>query len=163
MIALPLRSAPLAPLAVALVSGLLAASCAPAPSMTPQQVQSSTPSVSYRYSADQELVQANQSAASYCNQYQATPRTKTFSTEMDGSKIVVFECVRVATVSPPPPPPPPPYNPNLVYSVRSDQELIDASRNAQNYCLSNGAQQVSSTISTNPNGVRTVTFQCLPR
>lgn len=160
MTALPLRALPLAPLALVLASGLLVASCAPVAS-TPQLVQSNTPTVTYRYTADQELVQANQSAASYCNQYQATPRTKTFSTETDGSKIVVFECVRVAAA--PPPPVPAPYNPNLVYSVRSDQELIDASRNAQSYCLSNGAQQVSSTISTNPNGIRTVTFQCLPR
>ncbi|CCG41442.1 hypothetical protein [Magnetospirillum molischianum] len=160
MITPPLHSLSRMPLA-AVMSGLLAASCAPTHS-TPQLIQSNTPSVTYRYSADQELVQANQSAASYCYQYQATPRTKTFSTEMDGSKTVVFECVRVAT-APPPSPSPVPYNPTQVYSVRSDQELIDASRNAQSYCQSNGAQQVSSTISTVSNGIRTATFQCLPR
>lgn len=155
------RSNPI-PLATAVVAGLLVASCAPVATM-PQQMQSSLPSVTYRYSADQDLVQANQSAAAYCTPYQAAPRAKSFFNEPDGSKSVLFECVRTATAPAPLPIPPQPYNPNFVYSFRSDQELLDATRNAQTYCLNNGAQRMISTIGTSANGPRTITFQCLPQ
>jgi len=151
----------LIPLATTIVVGMLVASCAPV--MTaPQQVQSNLPSVTYRYTADQDLVQANQSAASYCTPYQSLPRAKMFSTDPDGSKTVVFECIRVGMAPQPLPAAPQSYNPNLIYSFRSDQELVDASRSAQTYCVNNGAEQVISTIGTSVTGLRTITFQCVP-
>lgn len=136
---------------------LTLASCAPQYS-APQQVQASNPSVTYKYHTDQDLVQANQKATSFCTPYQTIPRTTSFSNDPDGSKVVVFECVQPA----PQLAPLPQYNPNLTYNYRTDQELVDASRNAQTYCLNNGAQQVISTMGTNLNGTKNVTFQCSP-
>jgi hypothetical protein len=149
------------PVGITVAIGLMVASCAPQYS-SPQQVQSTVPSnptVTYKYMGDQDLVQANQNAAVFCNQYQSVPRTKTFSTEPDGGKLVVFECLQTAH----PQILPPQYNPNISYNYMTDQELVDASRNAQIYCMNNGSQQVISNVITNTNGSRTVSFQCAPR
>jgi hypothetical protein len=54
-------------------------------------------------------------------------------------------------------------NSNLTYTYRNDQELLEASRSAQNYCANSGSQQVISNIVTNANGTKTVTFQCSRR
>jgi len=140
--------------AVAL-AGLLATSCAPQYS-SPQQVQSSNPSVTYKYHNDQELLQVNQSAATFCNQYRAVPRAASFANSQDGSKVVVFECLQMTA----PVAQQPQFNPNLAYTYRTDQELLDASRNAQIYCMNSGSSQVISNISANADGTRTVAFQC---
>ena len=146
-----------APLLVVATAGLILASCVqPSPAM--QQVQTTNPSVSYKYQGDQELVQANQNAASYCNQYQSVAQTKNFFSDPDGTKVVVFECVHMAPVAALPPQ----YNPNLSYSYVTDQQLVDASRNAQISCMNAGSPQVTSTISSNTNGTRSVSFQCGP-
>lgn len=144
------------PAATVLV-GLMVASCAPMYS-SPQQVKASNPSVTYKYRGDQELVQANQNATTFCNRYQSVPRTASFANDPDGSKVVVFECVQTPSAAPPPQ-----FSSNLTYNYRTDQELLDASRNAQIYCMNNGSQQVLSNIVTNANGTKTVTFQCSPR
>lgn len=146
--------------AAAALTGLALAACTPQYS-SPQQVQASNPTVTYKYRSDQELVQANQSAATFCNRYQAVPRTANFTNDPDGSRVVVFECVQSSAV--PAAAPQPQFNPNLTYNYRTDQELLDASRNAQIYCMNNGAQQMVSNIVTNANGTKTVTFQCNPR
>lgn len=144
--------------AATIMVGLITASCAPQYS-SPQQVQETNPSVTYKYSSDQELVQANHSAATFCNRYQAVQQTKSLSNDPDGSRVVVFECVQAMPMAAPLPQ----YNPNLAYSYRTDQELLDASRNAQIYCMNTGSQQVVSNIVSNPNGTRTVTYRCSPR
>lgn len=146
-------------LAIVVVAALTAASCAPRYS-SPQQVESSNPSVTYKYRSDQELAQANQTAATFCNQYQSVPRAANFANDPDGSRIVVFECMKMS----PAPAPTPQFNPDLAFNYRTDQELLDVSRNAQIYCMNNsGSQQVISNIVTNLNGTKTVTFQCRPR
>jgi hypothetical protein len=135
-----------------LVAGAVAA-CVPTPS--PQQpVQSTSPSVTYNYRTDQELVTANQNATAFCSQYQTVPRTANLTNNADGSKTVVFECVRTAL------PAPAPVNPNLSYSYRTDQELVQASQTASAYCMQNGSLPMTSRVVTNPDGSRTVTFQC---
>ena len=139
--------------AAAVLAGLIVASCGPEFS-SPEEVQTSNPSVTYKYRSDQELVQANASAATFCNRYQSVPRTANFATDPDGSRLVIFECV------PPSGAPPLQYNPNLTYNYRTDQELLDASRNAQTYCMNNGSQQVISNIVTNSDGSKTITFRC---
>jgi hypothetical protein len=141
--------------AAAVLAGLMATACVPQYT-TPQQVQASSPTVTYKYHNDQELLQVNQSAATYCNQYRAVPQPASFANEQDGSKVVVFACVQNTM----PMSQAPQYNPNLTYNYRSDQESLDASRNAQAYCMNNGSQQVISNISNNTDGTRTVTFQC---
>lgn len=140
--------------ATVLAAGLIMASCV-AQSSAPEQVESSRPTVTYKYLNDEELIQANQRAATFCNQYNLAPRAESFSNDKDGSKVVVFECVPSSM-----PAPQPPVNPNLIYSYRTDQELLSASRSAQIYCMNIGSQQVISNIVTNADGSKTVTFQC---
>ena len=144
--------------AATLLAGVMAASCTPQ-SSSPQQVQASNPTVTYKYRSDQDLLQANQNAATFCNRYQSVPRAANFGNDPDGSKVIVFQCVQMTT----PAAQPPQFNPNLTYNYRTDQELLDASRNAQIYCMNNGSQQVTSNIVTNANGTKTVMFQCSSR
>jgi hypothetical protein len=87
---------------IALLAVGALASCGPM-ATSPQQVQSSNPTVTYNYRNDQELVQANRNATTFCGQYQTTPRTASITNNPDGSRAVVFECVRT-TAAPPPPP-----------------------------------------------------------
>src|SRR5216684_2472252 len=81
--------------------------------------------------------------------------TATLTSNADFSKTAVFECVRTAV------PAPAPVNPNLSYTYRTDQELVQASQTASAYCLRNGSQPMtSSSMMANSDGTRTVTFQC---
>ncbi len=143
--------------AAAALTAAALASCT-LPSQAPTQVQASNPRVTYKYNSDDALVQANQNASAFCGQYQALPRTVSLSTDTDGSKAVVFECAprqpTMASV------PSMPANAPLAYNFRTDQELLDASRNAQNYCASMGSPRMSSTVTTNAAGGKTVAFQC---
>lgn len=133
----------------------------------PRQVRTETPSVTYTYRNDQELAQASQSAATYCSQYQSYERTyRITSNNADGSKTVVFDCVKASGAAPaavvqtapvavvPAPAPTP-----MAYTYRTDQELLDASRNAEAYCMRSG-MVTTSTIVTNANGTKTASFQC---
>ena len=148
-----------------MLAALGLASCAPA-TMPPQQVQASNPTVTYKYRGDQELIHANQNASAFCSQYQSVPRTANLTNDSDGNRVVVFECVppapaQVAVASPPvvvgvPAPSP------LVYSYATDQQLLNATHNAQSYCQSVGTPQMTSVVVNNPNGSRTVTFHCGP-
>jgi hypothetical protein len=132
------------------------AACAPSHSL--QQVKTSNPSVTYEYRGDQELLHAQQNAVTFCNQYQAAPRPARFTSgPNDGSDHVVFECDPSLPAAAPPQQA---LGSNLTYSYRTDQELLDASRSAQTYCMNNGSQQVVSNIGTTADGSRTVTFQC---
>jgi hypothetical protein len=158
MTAVTSRFLPKSAWAAGLLAMLLATACVPQ-NVPPQEVQARNPSVTYKYRGDQELLQANQNAVTYCSQYQSTPRTVSIDDTGDGQKVVVFQCVAMG----PAVPSAPPYNPNLAYNYNTDQGLIDASRNADNYCMANGSQRAVSTIVTNTNGSRTVTFQCVLR
>jgi hypothetical protein len=142
--------------AVPLLAAGVVASCAPFPS-SQQPVQSSNPSVTYNFRTDQELIQANQRATTYCSQYQTAPRTANITNNPDGSKAVLFECVRTTLSAPPP------TTPSQSYTYRTDQELVQASQTASAYCLQYGSQPMTSSIMTNPNGTKTVMFQCGPR
>ena len=141
--------------AVAVLAAGVLASCAELPS-SQQPVQSSNPSVTYNYRTDQELLQANQNATVFCSQYQTAPRTANIRNNPDGSKAAVFECVRTAL----PAPPPGPATPSQSYTYRTDQELVQASQSAGAYCQKYGPQPMTSSMVTNPDGSRTVTFQC---
>lgn len=147
-------------LSVALLTAGAVAACAQAPT-SPQAVQASNPTVAYNYRTDQELVNANQNATTFCNQYQTTPRTANVTSNSDGTKTVLFECVRTTAAGPAPAPTPVPVNPNVLsYSYRTDQELVQASQTASTYCAQNGALPMTSRVTTNVDGSRTVTFQC---
>ena len=140
-------------LTIALLAAGTVAACTQMPS-SQQPVQASNPTVTYTYRTDQELLQANQNATAHCGQYQAAPRTPNLTNNADGSKTAVFECVRTAL------PAPPPTNPGQSYTYRTDQELVQSSQTASAYCQKYGSQPMTSSIVTNANGTRTVTFQC---
>lgn len=143
-------------------AGTLAA-CAGSPG--PRQVRAENPSITYTYRTDQDLVQASQNAANYCAQYQSVQRTSRITNNADGTNTVIFDCVKMATTVSAPAvvtPVPVPATPGMTYTYRTDQELLDASRNAESYCMRYGTPMTSS-IMTNPNGTKTVTFQCGPR
>jgi hypothetical protein len=144
--------------AAAALSALLATSCAPFQS-APQQTQASNPTVSYKYHSDDELIQTNQLAATYCDRYENTnARPLSFKTDRDDERVVAYECVptslRARDQSS--------SNSNLTYTYRTDQELLDVSQDAQAYCINAGSSQVASRIVSNGNGTKTVTFQCRP-
>jgi hypothetical protein len=145
--------------AAAVLATVAVAACAPAHTL--QQVKASNPSVTYEYRGDQELLQAQQNAVTFCEQYQAAPRPARFTSgPNDGSNNVIFECDPNLPAAAPPQQA---LGPNLNYSYRTDQELLDASRSAETYCMNNGSRQVVSSIATNADGSRTVMFQCTPR
>jgi hypothetical protein len=150
-----MRSLQLTGYGAAALTALLMASCA-APYSPQQQVQSSNPSVTYKYNDDNGLLQVNQSATTYCNQYKAVLRPANFTNNADGSKTVVFECVQPAMQMASPTQ----FNPTLTYNYRTDGELLNASQNAQTYCTHNGSPQVTSHIIANAEGTLTVTFLC---
>lgn len=141
------------------LAALMMASCAPLHRSSPQQVEASKPSVTYKYRNDDELIQANERAVTFCNQYQFMPRVESFSNDPDGSKVVVFECVPSSSQQTAMPR----QNPNLTYTYRTDQELLDVSRRAQLYCMNSGSPQMTSNIVRNADGSSTVTFRCSPR
>jgi hypothetical protein len=140
------------------LTALMAAACAP-PYQPPQQVQSSTPTITYKYRSDTDLLQVSQTAANYCRQYQAVAQAGGITNDPDGSKIVVYDCVQPTTIVTIPEPL---YAPNMAYSYRTDQDLLNAQRNAQIYCMNHGSQQVTSNVMMGPNGTKTSTFQCTP-
>ncbi len=95
--------------AAILAAGVLLTACAPRYS-APVQVQASNPTVTYEYRNDQELLQANQNAAGFCNQYQSVPRTVRFGEGHNG-RVVVYECVQALAAAPMPAPQ---YSANVV-------------------------------------------------
>jgi len=146
-------------LGAVLAAGVLAG-CAPLYPPGPQQVYANNPGVTYSYSTDEQLLEANRKAAAYCHQYQTTiPRAGGITTNPDGSYSVSFECVPVsapgATVAMTPPALP------MTYTYRTTQELLQASQNADATCMHYGKRS-NATITTNADGSKTATFTCVP-
>lgn len=145
----------------AVLAALMLASCATNPqSSAPQQVAESNPTVTYKYRNDDELIQANQRAIAFCNQHQALPqaRSESFSIDEDGNKLVVFECLPGTSVTAATPLRR--SNSEISYNVWTDQDMLNASRDAQIYCRNNGWPEMSSNIMRNSNNGKTVTFRC---
>jgi uncharacterized protein YqgV (UPF0045/DUF77 family) len=137
---------------------LLVAACASHHS-APTQTQSTNPSVTYKYQGDEELVAANEKAQAYCSQYHSIATTAKIDTESDGSKTAVFQCVAMApnavgTQV---------YNPNYPYNYRTDEDLLQVTQTADMYCSQNGSQRALTTINTDVNGNKIITFRCAPR
>ena len=67
------------------LAALTVASCTSSSSLELlQQVRASNPSVTYEYAGDEELLQAQQNAVVFCNQYQAAPRPARITTGSNG-------------------------------------------------------------------------------
>jgi hypothetical protein len=142
--------------AVALVA-FAVASCTAASSESVQQVRATNPTVTYEYRSDEELLKAQQEAVAFCAQYQAGPGAARITSSADGrSNTVVFEC----DPSLPRTAQPAVTDSDLAYYYRSDQELLEVSRNAHTYCTDQGWQEAVPSIRTNTDGSKTVVFQC---
>jgi len=126
----------------------------------PRQVEARNPTVSYKYHGDDDLIQANQMAANYCSRYQSVAQPAQFSSDHEGNRVVVFECVAARGPAPYGAVDGPYGRSDMTYTYRTDQELMDDSREAQSYCMRYGAAGVSSNIINNHDGSKTVTFQC---
>jgi len=142
----------------AMVAVVLTASCASTPSSSPRQVAANNPTVTYQYRNDDELIQANQRAISFCEPYRTLPQAQHFSENSEHQKIVVFECASSMQSAPIRQP-----ESELRYDYRSDQELLEVSRSAQVQCRDSGRPEMSSSVVVNSDGSRSVTFHCSPR
>jgi len=138
---------------------LFLVSCVSTRSSSPVQVAASNPTVTYKYRNDDELLQANQQAMTFCNQYQALPRAQSFSQDSERQNVVIFECIASSMFAAPARQP----STNFAYNYRTDQELLDISRDAQVYCLNSGEPEMNSNIDVHSNGSKTVTFHCSRR
>lgn len=120
----------------------------------PQAVAATNPTITYNYRGDRELLQANQNAMTYCSQYKALPHTVRISDGSEG-RTVLFECVPTASVAETQ------FAPDTPYRYRTDEELLDNSRSASRYCRAHGGENAVSSVTTAPDGTRTVTYQCV--
>jgi hypothetical protein len=133
---------------------------------TAQEVKTSPPKVSYKYTTDEGLLEANAKARTYCSQYAATPSIRGSVTQnSDGTKTATFECVKTAAVVGPsqtPAPVPAPSRGYYNFGYNSDAELLQAIQSADAYCARTG-QIASTNIVTNPDGTKNLTYQCVAR
>ena len=148
----------------ALLASLTITACTPMSTTSPQQVGSTTPQVSYKYDTDDQLMETNQRAANYCDQYNLSPQIASVNTETDGRKVVTFKCVPTSSgASSESSTSLHESQSNLSYTYRTDQGLLDAWSRAHAYCSTKGAPEMTSNIVHNSDGSSTVTFQCSAR
>jgi hypothetical protein len=139
------------------------AACAPPAG---EATSAGRPNVSYAYTTDRELVDISRRAEAYCRTYGGWPRTTNVISRGDGTQAISYECdpvappATVATVAPVPAPLPLPARPTVAYSYRTDQELVDATRNAETQCRQMDARSRTTAINANVDGSRTVVFAC---
>lgn len=150
-------------LSAVLVAAAALAACGPVYSTGPDQVHANNPSVTYAYSTDQELIEASERASAFCSQYQSRSlRSGSITANQDGTNSVVFECVPLtATPGPSVAAAPVPPTPPMSYNYTTSQQLLEASQNAESYCLRQGKHS-SATVTTNPDGSKAASFHCVP-
>ena len=127
-----------------------------APPAPAEQVHAATPQVSYNFRGEQGALEASRKAGTYCGQYQSSARPLHTYSEIDGTSTAEFECVPGGGVALAPLRPTPPA---ATFSYRTDEELQDLSRSAQSRCAA-VTMPMTSTVKTDGDGNRTVTFQC---
>ena len=133
---------------------VLAAAAACGTTHTPlKEVGAQPPSVTYSFSTDAELLEANQRARVYCGQWATKPWVQgLISNESDDTKTVTFQCVKAS-------PQPPPSSLPASSSFSSDAQLLDALESAAAYCEDQGKEATSSIV-TNPDGTKALSSQC---
>ncbi len=134
----------------------------------PAPVATSGPTISYRYSAGQDLPRVRSEARAYCSSFDMNASLADVMTNDDGSRTARFDCTNqpVAFSGPAAPPPPvvvaPPVSrpPLVSYGFADSRQYAAAADNASRYCQSYGAGPREVNVVGNPNGTRTVTFSC---
>ena len=123
------------------------------------EVEANPPRVSYEFSSDTGLIEANNQARVYCSQYAATPSIRgEITNSPDDTQTVTFTCIKTVAVTTYPSPAPPPTS----YIYRTDVELLQAIESTDAYCAQSG-RIASSSITIDSGGTRTLTYQCVPR
>jgi len=148
------RARTLGLMSVAIVALGTLAACG-SPSQPPHEVRADQPRVTFNYRGEDERMHADRRADEFCSRYQSVGHTVRVSEESNGSVTAEYECVPApapVVVAPRP-------APSMTYSFRNDQELLDASRSAQSQCAPSSSP-MTSMVTTDGNGNRTVTFQC---
>jgi hypothetical protein len=151
------RPARVAALAAALPALILSTACTVV-STQPHQVAASNPTVTYAYVGDSQLIDANQRAIRFCDPYQGTPHAVSVTDTGNGGRSATFECLK----APLPMEVLVPTRSYLTASYQTDQEFLDASRNARLFCLNAGMRGLTTSITPNPGGGNSVAFQCRP-
>lgn len=142
-----------------LLLGSALAACA-GPYGRAQTVQEDAPSVTYKYTDDEGLVDATIKAETYCREYNAWPTNAGMRVDADGSGEVTFHCnqTRAETYAGTRQLP---SDVTVDYTYRDERALIDATTQAQRHCASYGAEARSRTVGTTADGTRTVVFECV--
>ncbi len=143
-------------ISLAIFAAVAVVACAPVSTPPePVQVEAGAPEVSYKFYTDEELIEANNRARAYCNQYASTPSMQgKITTNQDGSKTVTFQCLQAA-----PQAPAPPLETNTYHT---DNDLLQTMNSAEAYCARSG-QVASFNVSTSAAGTQTLTYRCIPR
>ena len=148
--------------AIGMLAVAAVVACTPVYHNEAHEVDARQPMVSYDFSTDEGLIEANSKARTYCGQYAATPSMQgTITGNSDGSQTVTFKCIKTAAATPYPPSSHQPMSP-MSYSYRTDAELLQAIESADAYCARSG-QIASSSIVNNPGGTRALTYKCIQR
>lgn len=150
----------------AMLGVLLVPACAVQSSSTPMQTQATTPTVTYRYTGEPQLIQANRDAVGFCSQYQLAAKAQSVTDMVDGSKSAVFQCVPatvpMAVLVPVTPVAPTTVllSPRVSYTYTTDAQVMQGSRSADAYCHANGGVRAISNVTQNVDGTRTLNFEC---
>lgn len=147
------------------VAAISLAACGPLRDDNAEQVSSLPPRVSYDFTTDDGLLEASAKARDYCSQYASTPSVRGSIIDSAGDRsTVTFECINPTAMTAPqavqvyPPSPATPRG----YLYRSDTELLAAIESADSYCDDYG-RNASTSIETNADGTRSLSFQCVNR
>lgn len=145
-----------------LLMGVALAACV-GPVGRAQSVHEEAPSVTYKFTDDDGLVDATIKAEAYCREYNAWPTNAGMRMDSDGSNQVTFVCDQDRTTT---------YggaqrrsmpgDVTVDYTYRDEQALVDATTQAQRHCARYGAEARSQTVTTAADGTRTITFECVP-
>lgn len=129
--------------------------CAGSTSPGPVQVETKSPEVSYQFTTDEDLIEANSRARTYCSQYASTPMMEgTIINNQDGTKTVTYECIQSPTKAPAASP--------ESYTYRTDNDLLMGMQSAEAYCAQQG-RVASFNVTTNASGTQTLSYRCVPR
>lgn len=117
------------------------------------------PGITYQFSDDEGLVNASFKAENYCKQYNAWPRVSELNGGRHGGGEVTFSCgsqreempTASRTVSQPR---------TMDYTYQNEENLVDATIEAQRACARMGAEAKLSETRVNGNR-RTIVFECV--
>lgn len=112
-----------------------------------------SPSITYHYHGDHELLAANNEATIFCADYSSTVTMATIS-GYSWIRVAQFKCVAASASQTDD------FNIDMSHLFEGDHGLLDVAGNASRHCARHGFQQVSSIISMDEDGHKFVTFEC---